>query len=90
MVHWIATYGVLEVLILAALVGLSLWQSHRRRHPRHVEIPPGFKRTDERFVDPISGVMQVVWFNPQTGQRRYQPLEREGGGPASEPPKSAG
>ena len=72
--HWIASSAAVEALVVALAVALSLWRSHRRRHPRPVALPPGFERTEERFVDPTTGVTQVVWFNPQTGERRYQPL----------------
>ena len=89
MVHWIASYVGFEILVIAAAVAVSLWRSHRRRHPRPIEPPPGFERTEERFVDPTTRVVHVVWFNPQTGERRYQPLGREeGGGPAEAEPGS--
>jgi hypothetical protein len=40
-----------------------------------------WKKTEERFVDPESGAMTVVWFNPKTGERRYVP-EASGDSPA--------
>ncbi len=35
--------------------------------------PPGagWDRTEERFADPRSGQDVVVYYNPQTGERRY-------------------
>ncbi len=35
--------------------------------------PPGgnWRRTDERFVDPASGKLVTVWYDPATGERRY-------------------
>jgi hypothetical protein len=27
--------------------------------------------TDEKFVDPESGKLVTVWFDPSTGERRY-------------------
>jgi hypothetical protein len=39
--------------------------------------PPGttlearFRPTDERFVDPTTGVQLRVWLDPGTGERRY-------------------
>ncbi|SPE27563.1 conserved exported hypothetical protein [Burkholderiales bacterium] len=33
--------------------------------------------TSERFVDPESGQPMQVWYNPSTGQRRYQALPQE-------------
>lgn len=84
MVQWIASYAAFEILGVAGAVGFSLWRSQRRRHPRPIELPPGFERTEERFMDPTTGVAHVVWFNPQTGERRYQPLGREEAGRPSE------
>lgn len=39
--------------------------------PPGTPLPPSFRRTDEVFVDPSSGVMMRVWFDPATGERRY-------------------
>ena len=33
-----------------------------------------FRPTDERFVDPTTGVAMQVWIDPSTGERRYVPL----------------
>lgn len=33
--------------------------------------PPGFAATPERFVDPETGTPVQVWFNAETGERRY-------------------
>jgi hypothetical protein len=30
-----------------------------------------WRATDERFVDPESGKLVTVWFDPQSGERRY-------------------
>jgi hypothetical protein len=35
---------------------------------------PRFRPTDERFVDPTTGVAMQVWLDPRTGERRYVPL----------------
>lgn len=39
--------------------------------PPGTRLPPGFRRTDEVFVDPSSGVTMRVWFDPSSGERRY-------------------
>lgn len=31
----------------------------------------GWRATDERFVDPETGKLVTVWFDPSTGERRY-------------------
>ena len=33
-----------------------------------------FRPTDERFVDPTTGVAMQVWMDPSSGERRYVPL----------------
>jgi hypothetical protein len=33
-----------------------------------------FRPTDERFVDPTTGVAMQVWSDPSSGERRYVPL----------------
>ncbi len=39
--------------------------------PPGTRLPPSFRRTDEVFVDPSTGVTMRVWFDPGTGERRY-------------------
>ena len=39
--------------------------------PPGTRLPPSFRRTDEVFVDPSSGVTMRVWFDPASGERRY-------------------
>jgi hypothetical protein len=34
---------------------------------------PRFRPTEERFVDPTTGVAMRVWVDPSTGERRYVP-----------------
>lgn len=41
--------------------------------PAGTALPPGFRRTDERFLDPSTGVLMRVWFDQATGERRYVP-----------------
>jgi hypothetical protein len=30
-----------------------------------------WRATDEKFVDPDTGALVTVWFNPESGERRY-------------------
>jgi hypothetical protein len=39
--------------------------------PPGTRLPPSFRRTDEVFVDPSSGVTMRVGFDPSSGERRY-------------------
>lgn len=50
--------------------------------PAGTALPAGFRRTDERFVDPSTGVLMRVWFDPATGERRYLPEPGTDGGSA--------
>ncbi|KUR79120.1 hypothetical protein AQZ49_06285 [Novosphingobium sp. FSW06-99] len=44
-----------------------------RRYKRVLDTAPGtgWQATGERFVDPDSGKLVAVFFNPATGERRY-------------------
>lgn len=45
-----------------------------------VSRPPlsgGWRPTGEKFVDPASGKPVEVWFDPDTGERRYVDIEGE-------------
>jgi hypothetical protein len=39
--------------------------------PPGASLDPRFKPTDERFVDPTTGVRMRVWLDPAAGERRY-------------------
>ena len=39
----------------------------------------GWRRTDERFLDPESGKLVTVWFDPASGERRYVSDDEAGG-----------
>lgn len=55
--------GVLAVV--TSLVERSYGVPHGR--PQSANWRP----TDERFIDPESGQLVTVWFDPSTGKRRY-------------------
>ena len=56
-------------LMLAALAVALLVE--RRRYGVHAAPAPGAAPTVERFVDPESGRMMRVWYDPATGERSY-------------------
>ena len=39
--------------------------------PAGASLDPRFRPTDERFVDPTTGVRMRVWLDPEAGERRY-------------------
>ena len=69
----------------AIVVAALLFERGRYRPP--VSAGGRWQETGERFVDPSTGVLMKVRYNPQTGARDYVPvnppsptLPREGGG----------
>jgi hypothetical protein len=60
---WVALFGALMMLTAA------LEPIYGRANGR----PTGsaWQPTDERFVDPESGDLVTVWYDPATGERRY-------------------
>ncbi|HKI56365.1 MAG TPA: hypothetical protein VKB31_04375 [Trueperaceae bacterium] len=78
MMRFLVSYAFLEALVVVAAVVGTLWARKRRlRAGRRVSLE-GFVPTDERFIDPTTGIRQRVWFNPVTGERRYQTIDRDG------------
>lgn len=78
MMQWLPWSSVAGGLVAAVAAAVSLRRGYLRRHPRAAAPPDGFEPTAERFRDPTTGILQVVWFNPRTGERWYQPVT--GGG----------
>lgn len=67
---WVGT-GTIGLLIVGAVVLLTALLE--RSYGSLVRRPAGgdWRPTDERFVDPESGKLVTVWFEPSTGERRY-------------------
>ncbi len=68
-----ASLGGLQLCIVGALViaGL-LFERHYRPRVRQSD---SWQATGERFIDPNSGKLIEVRYNPQTGERSYQEIE---------------
>jgi hypothetical protein len=76
-----AAIGALACWRLSATIPLVVWGTilaggvlvERRRYPALTDDRPGrdWQATPERFVDPESGRLVTVFFNPATGERRY-------------------
>lgn len=56
--------GVFGILILAG----TFFEKHYRERRT---AGSGFQKTDERFVDPTTGKLVEVRYNPSTGERAY-------------------
>lgn len=68
-----ALYVIVMVLLLA---GSLIWtrQKRKRRLAKPAPPPPGFHLTEETFTDPTTHVVERVWYNPETGDRWYEPV----------------
>ena len=73
-----ATGGGFFLLIAAAVVIVSALLEPI--YGRTVARPMGsnWRPTDEKFVDPETGELVTVWFDPATGERRYVGDEAKG------------
>lgn len=65
----LAWFAALELGIFGALI---LASTFFEKHYRERRIGgSGFQKTDERFVDPTSGKLVEVQYDPSTGERAY-------------------
>ncbi|MGE5370738.1 MAG: hypothetical protein ACM3QZ_02005 [Solirubrobacterales bacterium] len=57
----------------ALIIGLLSWffWDKRYRRNKQVNLPPGCRRTDEVFIDPVDGSKQRVYYHDETGERYY-------------------
>jgi hypothetical protein len=67
--------GLYLIGIGGAAVLIAFFERMRyRRDPSATDAPAaGWRRTDEVFVDPTTGVRTRVWVDPGSGQRDYRP-----------------
>jgi hypothetical protein len=76
-----AAFGALFGCRLAAMIPLAVWGAilaggvlvERWRYQFLAEDRPSrdWQATTERFIDPETGRLVTVFFNPATGERRY-------------------
>jgi len=69
---WLWTYGggpILLIVGVIAIITALLEPIYGRANGK----PAGsdWRSTDEKFVDPETGKLVTVWFDPETGERRY-------------------
>ncbi|NGY05672.1 hypothetical protein [Solimonas terrae] len=58
-------------LLLTAGIGYERW---RYKAARPDAPDPRWQATGERFVDPESGALTEVWYDPRSGERHYVKL----------------
>jgi hypothetical protein len=75
--------GLIGVLAVERMRYHSAQAEELRRAPRSpggdapdVTLDPRFQPTDERFIDPSSGILMRVYIDPASGERRYRSESR--------------
>jgi hypothetical protein len=73
--------GMLPLVVLPSLLVIGLL-CERFLYKPILDVPPGtgWERTQERFRDPKSNRVVVVYYNARTGERRYVAETPVGGG----------
>ncbi len=74
----IAVYVVGALLLLAIALVIERWRYKRIRDERP---DPRWTDTGERFVDPETGALTAVYFDPASGERHYLAAESRTGTP---------
>ena len=67
----LAAGGGPALLIVGALVLVTALVERTYGAPAKRPLGDNWRPTDERFVDPETGKLVTVWFDPTSGERRY-------------------
>jgi hypothetical protein len=59
------------VLILGVLIAITAVLEPIYGRANGKPAGTAWRSTDEKFVDPETGKLVTVWFDPETGERRY-------------------
>ncbi len=70
--------GGIPLLGIGSLILLTVFLEPRYRGALPGTAEPGWQQTPERFRDEESGEWLEVWFDPQSGERRYVPVSSDG------------
>lgn len=66
-------HGALPLAAWSGVIAAAVWLERWRYRNRAAVEGDDWQPTDERFVDPASGQLMQVFYNPRTGERRYDP-----------------
>lgn len=76
---WARVYGAALYLLIAGCMFTVGILFERWRYAAPPTAGAGrWESTGERFVDPTSGKLVEVWFNPKTGERDYRATQGQG------------
>lgn len=70
-IAWDGAVAIPFAVLPALLVIGLLCERYIYKPIQTTEPGPGWQKTGERFVDPRSGLPVAVYYNRQTGERRY-------------------
>ena len=70
LVLWVSG-GPVMVLVFGALMMVTAALEPIYGEAKGKPAASGWQLTDEKFVDPETGKLVSVWFDPGTGERRY-------------------
>jgi hypothetical protein len=69
-----ALVGLWALVVGGVLLAAAFFEAGRYRAPGDEPERPGeLQPTNEVFLDPTTGQRIRVWFDPNTGHRRYEP-----------------
>ncbi|MFD1705539.1 hypothetical protein ACFSCZ_02075 [Siminovitchia sediminis] len=73
---WIIGLYGLQILLLVFLIIVSWFVWDKRFKKKHgVDVPPGFRRTNEISIDPTTKKKLIVYYNHETGERFYKEMK---------------
>ena len=67
---WLVS-GSPVLFIVGAVAAITSVAERTYGAPSRRPAGAGLRPTDERFVDPETGALVTVWYDPATGERRY-------------------
>lgn len=77
--------GIVIYLLIQGIVVLAALLFERGRYQPRITESGDWQETEERFVDPSTGQLMKVRYNPRTGARDYVPAD-----PLRNPPSASG
>lgn len=63
--------NTLPLAFWGGAIAIAVWVERWRYRSRAMSDASDWQRTTERFIDPESGQLMQVLYNPRTGERRY-------------------